>query len=160
VTFARDVGALPAYYNHKVSARRPQLFEDPSPLWPFGFGLSYTTFRYDNLRVQPARIRPDGRATVSVTVTNTGKRAADEVVQLYIHDEVSSVTRPVKELRGFRRVSLRPGESKQVDLALGPAELSFFDERMQRVVEPGAFEIMVGGSSADLKRTRLDVVEH
>jgi beta-glucosidase len=158
VTFARDVGALPAYYNHKPSARRPQLFEEPGPLWPFGFGLSYASFRYDGPRVRPERIAPDGRATVSVTVTNTSKRAADEVVQLYIHDLVSSVTRPVQELRGFRRVSLRPGESRQVDFVLGPAELGFFDERMQRVVEPGAFEVMVGGNSADVKHAQLEVV--
>jgi beta-glucosidase len=159
VTFARDVGALPAYYNHKPSARRPQLFEEPGPLWPFGFGLSYASFRYDVPRVRPERIAPDGRATVAVTVTNTGKRAANEVVQLYIHDLVSSVTRPVQELRGFRRVSLRPGESRQVDFVLGPAELGFFDERMQRVVEPGAFDVMLGGSSVDVQHARLEVVD-
>jgi beta-glucosidase len=157
VSVPRSVGTLPIYYNYKPSARRPYLFEDPTPLWPFGFGLSYTTFRYDGLAVNPSRIAPDGRATVAVTVTNAGTRAADEVVQLYIHERVSSVTRPVEELKGFRRVHLSPGESRRVEMPLGPEELSFFDEAMKRVVEPGEFEIMVGGSSASVEKTRLDV---
>jgi beta-glucosidase len=157
VTIPRSVGSLPAYYNYKPSARRPYLFEEPGPLWPFGFGLSYTTFRYAGLAVAPARIPPDGRATVAVTVTNTGKRASDEVVQLYIHDLVSSVTRPVQELKGFRRVQLGPGESKRIEMTLGPDQLSFYDEMNKRVVEPGAFDVMVGGSSADVQTTRLDV---
>jgi beta-glucosidase len=148
---------LPAYYNYKPSARRPYLFEEPGPLWPFGFGLSYTTFRYRDLGVTPARIAPSGSATVAVTVTNTGARASDEVVQLYIHDLVSSVTRPVEELKGFRRVHLQPGESKRVELPIGAAELSFYDATNTRVVEPGAFEVMVGGSSVDVQKTRLDV---
>jgi beta-glucosidase len=159
VTVPRNVGSLPAYYNYKPSARRRYLFEDPAtPLWPFGFGLSYTTFRYDGLTVTPSRMTPDATATVSVTVTNTGRRAADEVVQLYIHDVVSSVTRPVKELKGFRRVHIAPGESQRIEMPVGPRELSFFDETMRRVVQPGAFEIMIGGSSADVQKTRLDVV--
>jgi beta-glucosidase len=90
-------------------------------------------------------------------VTNTGKRSGDEVVQLYIHDLVSSVTRPVQELKGFRRIHLKPGESKQVEMPLGPDELSFFDEKMKRIVEPGRFEVMVGGNSTDLKKVSLDV---
>jgi beta-glucosidase len=153
----RSVGTVPAYYNYKPSARRLYLAEQPGPLWPFGFGLSYTTFRYDNLAVTPARIPPTGRVAVSVSVTNTGKRASDEVVQLYIHDLVSSVTRPVQELKGFRRIHLKPGESRRVELPLGPEELSFYDESMKRVVEPGRFEIMVGGSSADVKKVPLEV---
>jgi beta-glucosidase len=157
ITVPRSVGALPAYYNYKPSARRPYLFEEPGPLWPFGFGLSYTTFRYRDLGVTPARIAPSGSATVAVTVTNTGARASDEVVQLYIHDLVSSVTRPVEELKGFRRVHLQPGESKRVELPIGAAELSFYDATNTRVVEPGAFEVMVGGSSVDVQKTRLDV---
>jgi beta-glucosidase len=107
--------------------------------------------------VTPARIVPGGHATASVTVTNTGKRASDEVVQLYIHDLVSSVTRPVQELKGFRRVHLAPGESKKVDFPLGFDELSFYDARLKRVVEPGRFEIMVGGSSDSVKKANLDV---
>jgi len=159
VTIPRDAGTLPVYYNYKPSARRPYLFEEAPWLWPFGFGMSYTTFRYDHLTVKPERILPEQRATVGVTVTNTGKRAADEVVQLYIHDRVSSVTRPVQELKGFRRVRLKPGESKRVELPLGPEELSLVDERMRRVVEPGEFEVMVGGSSVPAARTALTVVE-
>jgi beta-glucosidase len=158
-TVPRDVGSLPVYYNHKPSARRPYLFEEAPWLWPFGFGMSYTTFKYDRLAVKPERIGPDGKTTVSVTVTNTGKRAGDEVVQLYIHDKVSSVTRPVQELKGFRRIHLKPGESKKVELPLGPAELSFVDERMRRTVEPGDFDVMVGGSSATVAHTGLTVVE-
>ena len=158
MTVPRSVGTLPAYYNYKPSARRPYLFEEPGPLWPFGFGLSYTTFRYSDLAVDPARIARDGRTTVTVTVTNRGGRASDEVVQLYIHDVVSSVTRPVQELKGFRRVHLQPGESKRVEMTLGPEALSFFDETNKRVVEPGVFEVMVGGSSADVQKTRLDVL--
>jgi beta-glucosidase len=148
---------LPAYYSYKPSARRPYLFEEPGPLWPFGFGLSYASFRYEGLSVSPARIAPDGQATVTVKVTNTSTRASDEVVQLYVHDVVSSVTRPVKELRGFRRIHFGPGESKQVTMTLGPAELSFYDQNMHRVVEPGAFEVMVGGSSADAQRATFEV---
>jgi len=154
----RSVGTIPAYYNYKPSARRLYLFEEPGPLWAFGSGLSYTTFNYDKLAVKPERIAPDGHTTVLVTVTNTGKRAADEVVQLYIHELVSSITRPVQELKGFRRIHLKPGEAKRVEMPLGFDELSFFDEHMKRVVEPGRFEVMVGGSSTDVKKTNLDVV--
>jgi beta-glucosidase len=158
VSVPRSVGTVPAYYDYKPSARRPYLFEETGPLWPFGYGLTYTTFRYDNPRVTPDRIAPTGHTTVSVTVTNTGSRASDEVVQLYIHDLVSSVTRPVQELKGFRRIHLDPGKSERVDMDLGPNELSFYDETMKRVVEPGGFEIMVGGSSADVKKAHLEVV--
>ncbi|HLK93370.1 MAG TPA: glycoside hydrolase family 3 N-terminal domain-containing protein [Polyangia bacterium] len=157
VSVPRSVGTIPVYYDYKPSARRLYLFEQAGPQWPFGYGLSYTTFKYDRLAVSPARIVPDGKTTVSVTVTNTGKRASDEVVQLYIHDLVSSVTRPVQELKGFRRIHLSPGESKKVDFPLGFDELSFYDANMKRVVEPGRFEIMVGGSSDNVKKGNLDV---
>jgi beta-glucosidase len=158
VSVPRSVGSIPAYYNRKPSADRLHLFEEAGPLWPFGHGLSYTTFRYDHLTVTPAKIRRDQTARVSVNVTNTGRRASDEVVQLYLHDVVSSVTRPIKELKGFRRIHLRPGESARVELALGPAELSLWDAQMKRVVEPGVFEIMVGASSSDIRqRTKLEV---
>jgi beta-glucosidase len=157
VTIPRSVGSLPAYYNFKPSARRPYLFEEAGPLWAFGFGLSYGVFRYEGLTVNPARIPPDGRTTVTVTVTNVGKRASDEVIELYIHDLVSSVTRPVQELKGFRRIHFGPGESKRVEMTLGAEELSFFDETNRRVVEPGGFDVMVGGSSADVQKARLEV---
>ena len=151
-TVPRASGAVPAYYNHKPSTTRAYLFEVPGPLWAFGHGLSYTTFRYDPVKVIPARIAPDASATVSVTVTNTGKRAGDEVVQLYLHDQVASVTRPVKELRGFARIHLKVGDSKRVEFKLGPADLGLYDRDMKRVVEPGKFDIMVGASSADIRQ--------
>jgi beta-glucosidase len=160
ITFPRSVGQIPAYYNYKPSARRSYLFADNRPLFPFGYGLSYTTFRYDNLRVTPAKIKPDGQATVSVEVTNTGQRAGDEVAQLYVHDVVSEiVTRPVKELKGFRRITLQPGETQTVEFTLTTDELSFLNEKMQRVVEPGMFEVMVGGSSAEVQTVQLEVVK-
>src|SRR5580698_2921728 len=158
VSVPRAIGTIPAYYDYKPSARRLYLFEQPGPEWPFGFGLSYTTFKYDRLAVKPERIAPDGKTTVSVTVTNTGKRASDEVVQLYIHDVVSSVTRPVQELKGFRRIHLKPGESKKVEFSLGFDELSFYDVNMKRIVEPGRFEVMVGGSSDKTSKVNLEVV--
>jgi len=157
VTIPRSVGQLPLLYNHKPSALRGYLFETTDPLFPFGHGLSYTTFEVGAPTLSADSIGPAGTVTVSVPVRNTGKRAGDEVVQLYIRDRVSSVTRPVKELRGFQRVGLKPGESRTVRFTLGPRDLSFWDIGMKRVVEPGAFDIMVGPSSADLKSTTLTV---
>jgi len=127
-------------------------------LWGFGFGLSYTTFRLEDLRVASPAIGPGGRTDVTVRVVNTGPRAGDEVVQLYIRDQVSSVTRPVKELRGFARVTLQPGESRAVRFTLGPDELSLIDRRMQRVVEAGRFDVMLGTSATPLLTATLDVV--
>jgi beta-glucosidase len=159
-TVPRNSGAVPAYYNHKPSAERPYLFEEPGPLWAFGHGGSYTTFRYDPIKVNPARISPDGSATVTVHVTNTGKRSGDEVVQLYLHDQVASVARPVKELRGFSRFRLKAGEGKLVELKLGPADLALYDRDGKRVVEPGKFDILVGASSADIRqKATLEVVK-
>ncbi len=157
ITFPRSVGQIPAYYNHKPSARRGYVFSSKEPLYPFGHGLSYTSFEYKNLRVDPARIKPDGKATVSVEVTNSGGRTGDEVVQLYIRDCVSSVTRPVKELKGFKRIHLQPGEAQTIEFTLGIKELSFLNENMERVVEPGNFDVMVGTSSAQVQTVRLDV---
>jgi len=157
VSVPRNTGSIPAYYNYKPSARRLYLFEEPGPLWSFGYGLSYATFHYDELTVSPQRIAPDGQVKVSVTVTNTSKRPADEVVTLYVHDVVSSVTRPVQELKGFRRVHLDAGKSERVELPLGPDELSFYDEHMKRIVEPGKFEITVGASGAEPLRAELEV---
>src|SRR5437868_12331536 len=159
VTVARHVGQLPVFYNHKPSARRGYLFDTTQPLFPFGFGLSYTTFAYANLRVAPARIAPEARATVSVDLTNTGPRSGDEVVQLYVRDEVSWATRPVAELRGFRRITLRPGETRTVTFEIGAEELAYHGPDMKRVVEPGRFDILVGGNSADVSSVALDVVE-
>src|SRR5205814_1972644 len=122
---------------------------DVSPLYPFGFGLSYTTFTVSNVRLDADRIAPDGSTSARADVTNTGGRAGTEVVQMYIRDRVSSVTRPVKELRGFKKVSLQPGETATVALPITPASLAFYDAHMNYVVEPGEFSIMVGSSSRD-----------
>jgi beta-glucosidase len=157
ITVPRSVGQLPDYYYTKPTAKRGYLFADKSPLFPFGFGLSYTTFGYTNLRVTPAAIPASGTVTVQVDVTNTGKRAGDEVVQLYVRDEVSSVTRPVKELRGFERVPLKPGETKTVSFKLGPEALQFYNRDMKRVVEPGKFTVMVGPNSVDLNTATFEV---
>jgi beta-glucosidase len=159
ITVPRSVGQLPDYYYQKPTAKREYLGSTTAPLFPFGWGLSYSSFSYRNVRVSPNSIGPEGDTKVSVDVTNTGKVKGDEVVQLYIRDEVSSVTRPVKELRGFRRVTLAPGETKTVDLALGFSDLAFLNRDMHRVVEPGSFKIMVGGNSQDLIETKLNVIE-
>jgi beta-glucosidase len=158
VSFPRDSGQLPVYYDRKPTSFRSHLDLTRDPLWPFGFGLSYTTFQLGNLRVAQPTITVTGHTDVSVDVTNTGSRAGDEVVQLYVHDLVSSVTRPVKELRGFSRVSLAPGERKTVTFSIGPDELSLIDRRMQRVVEPGRFELLVGTSSNTKLTATLDVM--
>ncbi|MBV8859540.1 MAG: glycoside hydrolase family 3 C-terminal domain-containing protein [Acidobacteria bacterium] len=158
VSFPRTVGQLPIYYNHKPTAKRGYLYTSKEPLFPFGHGLSYTTFAYSDLKVSPQQIGPAGSATVTVTVTNTGKRAGEEVAQLYIDDLVSSVTRPVIELKDFRRVSLAPGESKTVTFTLTPDKLAFFDLDMRRTVEPGWFDIMVGTSSVNTRKVKLEVV--
>jgi beta-xylosidase len=161
ITIPRSAGHLPAFYNHKPSARRGYLFDDVSPLYAFGYGLSYTTFAIKNPRLTNTSIKPNGSTSVLVDVTNTGKREGTEVVQLYIRDLVSSVTRPVKELKGFRKVRLQSGESTTVTLDITPDRLSFYNLKMQCVVEPGEFEIMVGNSSrdADLQKLRLHVQE-
>jgi beta-glucosidase len=159
VTIARSVGQLPVFYNAKPSARRGYLFGTTEPLFPFGWGLSYTTFEIGAPRVSPPQIRKDGTATVTVDVRNAGGRAGDEVVQLYVHDKVSSVTRPTKELKGFQRVTLAPGERKTLTFTLGAEALRFWNAQMQRVMEPGELEIMAGPNSVDLKAATLTVVE-
>ena len=158
VTFPRSVGQLPAYYNRKPTAKRGYLFTSKEPLFPFGYGLSYTTFEYSNLQVSPAQIRPKDQTKVSVTVSNTGKRVGDEIVQLYIRDLVSSVTRPVMELKDFKRISLGPGESKVVEFTITPDKLSFLNLNMETVVEPGWFDVMVGTSSIKYQTAKLEVV--
>jgi len=150
ITIPRSAGHLPAFYNHKPSARRGYLFDDVSPLHAFGHGLSYTSFAFKNVRLSRKKIRRNGSTRVLVDVTNTGKRAGTEVVQMYIRDCVSSVTRPVKELKGFKKISLRPGETQAVGLDITPASLAFYDINMKYVVEPGEFEILVGNSSRDI----------
>jgi beta-glucosidase len=158
ITFPRTVGQLPDFYNHKPSRNRSYLFDSREPLFPFGYGLSYTQFRFENVRVEPKSIRPGASAKISVDITNTGDRAGDEVAQLYIHQRVASVTRPVKELRGFKRVSVEPGQKVTVDFTLTPADLSLIDVNMSRVVEPGMFDLMVGANSAETSSVALEVV--
>jgi beta-glucosidase len=150
ITLPRSVGHVPAYYNHKPSARRGYLFDEVSPLFAFGYGLSYTSFAFSNLRLDRNAIGPTESTQVLVEVTNTGDRRGDEVVQLYIRDVVSSVTRPVKELKGFRRVTLDPGETQTVALPITPDRLAFYDIDMVYRVEPGEFRIMVGSSARDV----------
>src|SRR6202008_933726 len=155
ISFPRSVGHLPAFYNHKPSARRGYLWDDASPLFPFGFGLGYTTFAVTGARLERAEIGPGESTRVFATVANTGGRAGAEVVQVYVRDRVSSVTRPVKELKGFRRVELAPGERVEVEVEIGPEALAFTDVAMRFTVEPGEFEIMVGTSSRDAALQRL-----
>jgi len=159
ITIPRSVGHIPAYYNHKPAARRGYLFDDVTPLYAFGFGLSYTQFQFGRPRLKRSVIGKDESTAVRVDVTNTGPRAGDEVVQMYIRDKVSSVTRPVKELKGFQRITLAPGETRTVSLEITPEHLAFYDIDMKHVVEPGEFEIMVGNSSRDqdLQKTMLRV---
>jgi beta-glucosidase len=159
VTIARNVGQLPVYYYQRPSGRRGYLFSSKEPLFPFGWGLSYTKFEYSQPRLSRSTIAPAGETEVEVEVKNTGPRDGDEVVQLYIRDDVSSVTRPVKELKGFQRISLKAGESKVVRFRITPAELSFLGPHMNRVVEPGTFTIMVGPNSQDLKSVQLTVTQ-
>jgi beta-glucosidase len=158
ITFPRSVGQLPDYYDHKPSMERSYLFTGRKPLFPFGYGKSYTTFRIDRLAVEPATIGPGGETTVTVDVTNTGSRAGDEVVELYIHQRVASVTRPVQALRGFARVGLTPGETRTVQFKLTPRDLQMLDRDMHWVVEPGTFDIMVGASSDQTTTVPLEVV--
>jgi beta-glucosidase len=159
ITIPRSAGHLPAFYNYKPSARRGYLFDDVSPLYPFGYGLSYTSFACKNLRLARKRIHPHESTHLMVDVTNTGRREGQEVVQMYIRDLVSSVTRPIKELKGFAKIPLRPGETKTVTLDITSAALGFYDLRAEWVVEPGEFEIMAGSSSreADLQKVILTV---
>lgn len=160
ITVPKSAGQLPMYYNFKPSAQLNEyLSQDNLPLFYFGYGLSYSGFRYKNLHLDKGKIRVNGSVKVKVEVTNTGKLAGDEIVQMYIRDKVSSVTRPVKELRGFKRISLKPRETKIVTLDIKPEHLAFHNIDMKYIVEPGEFEIMVGSSSRDedLLKTTLRV---
>jgi beta-glucosidase len=159
VSLPRSVGQLPLFYNRKPTARRGFLFGTTRPLFPFGHGLSYTRFSYSTPTVSPARIPADGRAVVSVDVTNAGARAGTEVVQLYVRAEVSRATRAVMELKGFQRIALEPGEQRTVTFELGSEHLSYIGPEMKRVVEPGRFQVMVGGSSDKVKSVGLDVMD-
>ena len=148
MTIPRTAGQVQMYYNHKPSHYRYKLQDIPNePLYPFGFGLSYTTYEYSDLQLSKSEIAPSENIEVSVTIKNTGAREGVEIAQLYIRDCISFVTRPVKELKGFKRVALKAGESKRITFTLTPEHLQYYNLEMERVVEPGTFKVMVGGSS-------------
>jgi len=157
ITFPHSVGALPDFYNHKPSDNRSYEFSTRQPLFAFGSGLSYTTFKFDNLRVEPKQILTGGTAKVSVDVTNSGTREGDEVPQLYIHQKIADVTQPVMQLKGFERITLKPGEKKTVEFTVTPETLSILNIDMHHVVEPGVFEMMVGPSSDQTSTVLLTV---
>ncbi len=165
-SFPRSVGQIPLYYNHKATGRpfvdsskyTSKFLDVPNtPLYPFGFGLSYTQFTYSNIRTSSRTIAKNQEIRITVDVENSGKRTGDEVVQLYIQDEVASVTRPVRELKGFKRISLKPGEKQSVEFVVTPEHLSFYNLEMKKVVEPGAFNVFVGGNSVDVLETKFVV---
>lgn len=159
VSIPKSAAQLPVFYNHTLVARRPYVFEDAEPLYPFGHGLSYTDFDYSNLRISPERVRRTENSQVSVDVTNSGNVAGDEVVQLYLHDKLASVTRPVRELKGFERVHLEPGQTKTVTFTLTPEELKVWDMDMNWSLEPGEFEVMVGPGQQPKLEGKLVVTE-
>ena len=166
VTVPRATGQVPIYYNHRNTGRpadaankyTSKYLDVPwTPLYPFGHGLSYTTFSYANLRVARDVIAPSDSLAVTVDVTNAGGRAGDAVAQLYVRDDAGSVARPVRELKGFQRVALRPGETRTVRFVLGAEDLAFHDLALRRVVEPGTFTVWAGGSSAATLSARFRV---
>ena len=158
VTVARDAGQVPVFYNRKPSARRGYVFEEISPLFPFGYGLSYTRFDIGKPRLSSQRIGVGGAVTVEVDVRNAGDRAGDEVIQLYVRDQTASVTRPIKELKGFERITLAPGEAQTVRIALNPDAFALWNLDMEEVVEPGLFDIMVGPDSENLQTVTLEII--
>jgi beta-glucosidase len=166
VTFPRTVGQVPMYYNHMNTGRPPEAenrytskyLDVPwTPLFPFGYGLSYSNFKISNLQLSAPRIEANGKLTVSVEVENVGRRVGDEVVQLYVRDPVATMTRPVKELKGFQRVTLQPGEKRRVEFVLSSEHLGFWNREMRYVVEPGEFRVMVGSNSVDVIEAKFEV---
>jgi len=160
VTFPKTMGQIELNFPYKPGSHAGQPGDGPNgygrtavngPLYPFGYGLSYTTFAYSNLVVTPDQQKTQGDIQVSVDITNSGARAGDEVVQLYLRDKVSSVTTYVSQLRGFERVTLKPGETKTLHFTLHPDDLALLDKNMNWTVEPGEFEVMIGASSEDIK---------
>jgi beta-glucosidase len=168
VTFPYALGQVPIFYNHKMGGRPPvkdQAYRSTyldmpfEPLYPFGFGLSYTEFTYGPIRLSQAQTSHSDTIQVSITLTNAGAVAGAEVVQLYIRDVQASVTRPVKELKGFQKIQLDPGESRDVTFTLTTKDLAFYNQQMQRVAEPGTFQVFVGGNSRDLQKTEFILLD-
>ena len=161
MSFPYAVGQLPVYYNH-FNTGRPTT-DDPAGNWysryrdiprdalyPFGFGLSYTSFAYSNIKISASKLKSSDKLTVSVTVKNSGNKSGEEIVQLYIRDYAASVVRPVKELKGYQRVTLDPGASEVINFTIGTKELSFYDADGKQMLEPGKFAVMIGGNSRDV----------
>jgi len=165
ITFPRNVGQVPIYYNHKNTGRpmsddmyTSKYIDSPhTPLYPFGFGLSYSSFTYENINLNPKQISRSGNLIVSVDVTNTGKVAGEETVQLYIQDKVASVTRPVKQLKDFKKINLQPGEKTTVQFTLRPEQLAFYNLDMKWTIEPGMFNVFVGGNSQDVLQSEYEL---
>jgi beta-glucosidase len=160
ISMPRSAGHIPVFYNYKPSAYRGyNLGFQVSPLFPFGYGLSYTTFKYENLKISSPSMKKEDSVEVSVEVKNTGIKAGAEVVQMYIRDDFSSVTRPVKELKGFKKIWLNPGQTQTVTFNITPELLAFYDVNMNWVVEPGDFTIMVGTSLDNTNSVKLNVFD-
>lgn len=159
MTFPRSMGQVPLYYNQKPTSRHQYVDESSKPLFAFGHGLSYTQFTYNTMSITPAQISPTGTATVRVQITNTGTAEGTEVAQLYVRDVVSSVTTPVKALKGFARITLKPGENGTVEFKVGAEALALWNRQMEHVVEPGAFDIMVGSASDDIRQNGKLIVQ-
>ena len=170
MTFPRDEGQIPIYYNHFITGR-PSINEDKiykstyidlpnSPKFPFGFGLSYTTFQYSNLKLSTNKINSSETIEVSFNVTNSGKFAGEEVTQLYLRDKVGSVIRPIKELKDFEKIKLQVGETKTIKFTIDSTKISFYNDNLDYISEPGEFELMIGSSSEDIRLTsRFEVVK-
>jgi beta-glucosidase len=158
ITLPRATGQIPIFYNHRPSGSRSVIYGDYvdcslTPLFAFGHGLSYTKFEFDNLRIDQDSVKVGGEVEISVDIENVGEREGDEVAQLYIRSMQTSITRPVKELKGFKRISLKPGEKKTVTFTLFVNQLGFYDENMNFVVKPGAIEVMIGAASDDIRQS-------
>jgi beta-glucosidase len=169
-TFPQNVGQVPLYYNHKNTGRPLEegkwfqkfrsnyLDVSNDPLYPFGYGLSYTSFTYSDVSLSKNQMRPTDKLTATVTVTNTGSREGKEVVQLYIRDVVGTNTRPLKELKGFQKISLKPGESRQVTFTIGIDDLKFYNNELKWIAEPGEFRVMIGTNSRDVKQASFNLL--